>query len=136
MQTFHKACWGSQKEDKGWTNIDDDWCVIARKNLLEVKGQISGDDADVKQVLHVLELALLEVAEDVQGLRETVESGQKRRRLFPFMIFLFFITCFNYLFTHERLAVLQMVPLHDGGAVEFSQRMRTPAEEKKVGSEK
>lgn len=52
------------------------------KNLLEVKGQISGDDADVKQVLHVLELALLEVAEDVQGLRETVESGQER----PFLI--------------------------------------------------
>lgn len=99
-----------------------------RKNLLEVKGQISCDDADVKQVLHVLELTLLEVAEDVQGLRETVESGQKRRRLFPFVIFLFFITCFNYLFTHERLAVLQMVPLHDGGAVEFSQRMCTPAE--------
>lgn len=43
------------------------------KNLLEVKGQISGDDADVKQVLHVLKLTLLEVAEDVQGLQQTVK---------------------------------------------------------------
>ena len=37
-------------------------------DLLEVKGQICGDDADIKQVLHVLKLSLLEVAEDVQGL--------------------------------------------------------------------
>ena len=43
------------------------------ENLLEVKGQISGDDADVKQVLHVLKLALLEVAEYVQGLQQTVK---------------------------------------------------------------
>ena len=39
-----------------------------RLDLLEVKGQICGDDADIKQVLHVLKLSLLEVAEDVQGL--------------------------------------------------------------------
>lgn len=44
-------------------------CSVSR-DLLEVKGQIGGDDADIKQVLHVLKLALLEVAEDVQCLQE------------------------------------------------------------------
>lgn len=39
-----------------------------RVDLLEVKCQICGDDADIKQVLHMLKLSLLEVAEDVQGL--------------------------------------------------------------------
>lgn len=32
----------------------------------------------------------------------------------------------SYLLSHERLAVLQMVPLHDGGAVQFSERGRAP----------
>lgn len=41
-------------------------------NLLEVKRQICGDDADVEQVLHILKLTLLEVAEDVQALREII----------------------------------------------------------------
>ena len=38
--------------------------------LLEVERQISGDDADVKQVLYRFELSLLEVAENVEALEE------------------------------------------------------------------
>ncbi|TNN50287.1 hypothetical protein EYF80_039512 [Liparis tanakae] len=45
-------------------------------NLLEVKRQVGGDDADVEQVLHVLKLLLLEVAEDVQALRETTTQSE------------------------------------------------------------
>lgn len=48
-------------------------------NLLEVKGQVGGDDANVEQVLHVLELTLLKVAENVQGLRETTTQGLLHR---------------------------------------------------------
>lgn len=48
-------------------------CGISR-DLLEVKGQIGGDDAYIKQVLHVLKLALLEVAEDVQCLQKKGEE--------------------------------------------------------------
>lgn len=32
----------------------------------------------------------------------------------------------SYLLAHQRLAVLQVVSLHDGRAVEFGQRMRAP----------
>lgn len=46
----------------------------ARENLLEVKGQVSGNDADVEQVLHRLKLTLLEVAEDVQVLQRDNEE--------------------------------------------------------------
>lgn len=56
----------------------------------------------------------------------------------PFPKYLFSLTSFHllsnnvsYLLSHERLAVLQMVPLHDGGAVKFSQRRRTPKEKEK-----
>lgn len=45
------------------------FCV--QVNLLEVKRQVCGNDADVKQVLHGLELTLLEVTEDVQVLQAT-----------------------------------------------------------------
>lgn len=44
-------------------------------------------------------------------------------------VFWFFYLLSNdasYLIGHECLAVLQMVPLHDGGAMKFSQRMGTP----------
>ncbi len=37
-----------------------------------------------------------------------------------------------YLLSHERLAVLQMVPLHDGGAMKFSQRMCAPFRKKQT----
>lgn len=37
-------------------------------HLLEVKRQVSGNDANIEQMLHVLELSLLEVAEDVEFL--------------------------------------------------------------------
>lgn len=47
------------------------------KDLLEIQGQVGGDNADVKQVLHMLKLALLEVAEDVQYLQESKRGGQK-----------------------------------------------------------
>lgn len=47
------------------------------KHLLEIQGQVGGNNADVKQVLHMLKLALLKVAEDVQYLQETKRGGQK-----------------------------------------------------------
>lgn len=43
--------------------------LCVQLNLLEVKRQVCGNDADVKQVLHVLKLTLLEVTEDVQALQ-------------------------------------------------------------------
>lgn len=76
----------------------------------------------------MLKLALLEVAEDVQFLWETVKRGQTVCVL-PLSLFCFFYLLSNdasYLVGHECLAVLQMVPLHDGGAMKFSQRMGTP----------
>lgn len=62
-------------------------------DLLEVKGQIGGDDADIKQVLHVLKLALLEVAEDVQCLQEGVRNGRSELFL-PFNLYLIFLFLF------------------------------------------
>ena len=50
---------------------------VFHENLLEVKCQVSGDDADVKHVLYVLKLTLLEVAEDVQGLRGDGQEWSK-----------------------------------------------------------
>ncbi len=50
-------------------------CSIS-ENLLDVKSEISGNDANVEQVLHMLKLALLEVAEDVQALQEAMKNGQ------------------------------------------------------------
>lgn len=58
-----------------------------KKNLLEVEGQICGNDADIEQVLHVLKLTLLQVAEDVQALREgdgEGGGGQNACTPFPF----------------------------------------------------
>lgn len=46
------------------------------KHLLEIQGQVCGDNTDVKQVLHMLKLALLEVAEDVQYLQETKRQSE------------------------------------------------------------
>lgn len=66
-------------------------CGISR-DLLEVKGQIGGNDADIKQVLHVLKLALLEVAEDVQCLQEGVRNGGSELFL-PFNLYFF---CFVF----------------------------------------
>lgn len=63
------------------------------RDLLEVKGQIGGDDADIKQVLHMLKLALLEVAEDVQRLQEGVRNG-KSELFLPFNLYLFFLFVF------------------------------------------
>lgn len=51
------------------------------KHLLEIQGQVGGDNADIKQVLHMLKLALLEVAEDVQYLQETKRDGQQAHPL-------------------------------------------------------
>ena len=39
------------------------------KNPLEVQSQISGNDADVKQVLYSLKLPLLEIHKNVQALK-------------------------------------------------------------------
>lgn len=46
-------------------------------DLLEVERQVGGNDAHVEQVLHVLKLALLEVAEDVELLRK-MEKKKKQ----------------------------------------------------------
>lgn len=42
--------------------------IILIPSLLEVEGEISGDDANFKQMLHCLKLALLKVLEDIQVL--------------------------------------------------------------------
>lgn len=78
-------------------------------------------------MLHVLKLALLEVAEDVQALQETAQRGSKCAiQVLYTNIFLTLCNHLSYLLAHERLAELQMVPLHDGGAVKFSQGMHAP----------
>lgn len=49
----------------------------------------------------------------------------------PFLIrynWIFWPHNVSYFFSHECLAVLQVVPLHDGRAVKFGQRMCTPAD--------
>lgn len=50
------------------------------QDLLEVERQVSGNDAHVKQVLHVFKLALLEVAEDVELLQK-MEKKKKQEEL-------------------------------------------------------
>lgn len=49
-------------------------------NLLEVQSQISGDDADVKQVLYGLKLTLLKVAEDIQALKSRKKNKKKKNK--------------------------------------------------------
>lgn len=51
-------------------------CSIS-KHLLEIKGQIGGNDAHIKEVLHMLKLALLEVAKYIQALQEKVKCGHR-----------------------------------------------------------
>lgn len=46
------------------------------ENALEIKGQVGGNDANIKQVLHGLKLPLLEVAEDVETLQKTTTVCQ------------------------------------------------------------
>lgn len=43
-------------------------------SLLEVEGEISGNDANFKQMLHCLKLTLLKVLEDVQVLWTIAEE--------------------------------------------------------------
>lgn len=71
-------------EDRG--GMERSWIGVRRRvaqrggncfinALLEVKGEIGGDDADFKQMLDGFKLALLKVLEDVQVLH-----GEKRSR--------------------------------------------------------
>lgn len=50
------------------------WHTLFWHSLLEVQGEISGNDADFKQMLHRLKLTLLEVLEDIQVLWRTAEE--------------------------------------------------------------
>ena len=59
------------------------------------------------------------------------QRGVRFNNRLAIQVYIFRILISNNLFAHEGLAVLQMVPLHDGGAVKFCQGMCTPAETKK-----
>lgn len=80
-------------------------------------------------MLHSLKLTLLEVAEDVETLQEEATIGQTPSPVPNYWIWIWPVNV-SYLLSHECLAVLQVVPLHDGSAVKFGQRRCTPTENK------
>lgn len=58
--------------------------VLLALYLLEVKGEIGGDDADFKQVLDGFKLPLLEVLEDVQVLQKTKKNSSDAAKKIKF----------------------------------------------------
>lgn len=104
------------------------WCsdLSILQDLLEVERQVGGNDAHIKQVLYVFKLALLEVAEDVELLQRDINEQEELNKVYLSHSLPLNMCNVFYLIAHQRLAVLQMVSLHDGRAMEFGQRMSAP----------
>lgn len=80
----------------------------------------------------MFKLPFLEVAEDVELLQKNKEKEKKPRSEIDSLLVNLshsppWDTCnVSDLLGHQRLAILQVVSLHDGRAVEFGQRMSAP----------